>query len=363
MQSNLFQFEAGKKPKPPLKELPTYYFPSKLTNPKRWDVTYGTICIRSSREWAYDEHGTVEAFNVSPDLEKRPCALGSYSGGCGHIVNAKHLALELREQILKMLEGGAEPKNIRIFWSPRARELYKERVGKQIVPELTDEEIRKVFLEDVKNSYNIWVGYEHFDPTKKWSTQIIYRHGGHWCDCQPLEVYLWHLEKTMKHKDLVAFLNKSRKQGLRSHLNYELGIQQKHLEDLDKPDWSNHFTLLEELTKDIEYAKRGEVSQKDWGSCLWQGCPNHELDTEEEIVHYSKALGLDRITPIVILQLTLLYQDLISQVDAAKLPEKSSFQYRKQNNRGCRRIDEQQERSPQDIAKWKKILKEKYTLG
>jgi len=361
-QATLFQFKYGQKPKPPLKELPTYYFPSKLTNPKRWNVTWGNIYIRSSREWGY-QNEIVEAFNVDPELEKRPCALGSYSGGGAHVVNVKHLALELREQILLMLEEGAEPRGIRIFWSPRARELYKERFGKQVVPDFTAREIRKVFVEDVKKSYNIWVDYEHFDPKKRWATQIIYKQGGgHWINDAPLEVYIWHLQKTMKHKKLVVFLDKSRTKGLRSHLNYLLNIQRKTLKDLEKPDWSNHFSLLEQLREDIEYAQNGEVSKKDWQSCVWQGDPDHELDVEEEIIRYSKALGLRRETPNVILQLTLAYQDIISQVDPSKLPEKSSQRYKNHSKESVREIDATRKRSRRDIANWKKILREKYKL-
>ena len=356
LQATLFQFKNGQKPKPPLKELPSYYFPSKLTNPKRWNVTWGNIYIRSSREWGYNENESTEAFNVSPELEKRPCALGSYSGGGAHVVNVKHLALELREQILHMLEEGAEPRNIRIFWSPCACELYKERVGKQVVPDFTAREIRKVFVEDVKKSFNIWVGYEHFDPKKRWATQIIYKQGGgHWINDTPLEVYIWHLQKVMKRKELVTFLDKSRTKGLRSHLNYLLGIQRKNLEDLEKPDWSNIFSLLEQLREDIKYAQNGEVSKKDWQSCVWQGEPDQELDTEEEIIRYSKALGLRRETPNVILQLTLAYQDMISQVDPWKLPEKSSRKYRKHSEEDASAIDARR-RSRRDIAKWKKIL-------
>ena len=358
-QTSLLQFRHGQKPKPPLKQLPTYYFSLKQTGGARlWNITHGEIYVRSSLEWAYDATEQIEAFDVMPSLERRPCELGSYSGGGGHVINAKHLALELRTQILKMLNSGANAKNIRIFWSPRARELYEERVGRIIIPEITSEQIRKAFVEDVKREYSIWVAYD-FDPAKKWSTQIIYPREGVWRE-PSLEVYIWHIKKTMKHRELVAFLNKSRTKGLQSHLNYLLRIQQSNLKDLDKPDVLNHYTQLEELSKDLEFARNGQVSKDDWGRCLWQGDPHNELDTEKEIIRYSEMLGLKRESPDILMRLFLLYQNMIQQIDPKKLPAKSSFKYKRLQKIGSD-LEVQSKRSPQDIEKWKKILKENYS--
>ena len=255
--------------------------------------------------------------------------LGSMSGGGGALYNAKHIALSVKHFITEALHYSENfesdrivtRKNIKVEWTERAKTLWKQTVGKKIIPEAVfghamnleyaDQLLLKIQPNDTTN---VWRGLENYNVQNYEIEDCLgsMRHG------EALDYCIWLYEKAgKKRKEIISILEKSRQFGF--NILYDAALRER-IWNLKQAEEAKDI-VVREATR----ARNREMLQSEWldphSSIMWRyDWVWHLLDDEANIQKWAKLIGVEYECPDKALEIFEQAVTAFESVDINSLP-------------------------------------------
>ena len=269
----------------------------------------------------------IPYFHTSFGIQRANFGTGSMSGGGGAFYNAKHIALSVKHFIREALHYGESEermvarKNIKVEWTEKAKTLWKQTVGKKIIPEtvfgrsMNLEYAEQLLLKIQPNdTTNVWRGLENYNVQNYEFEDCLgsMRHG------EVLDYCIWLYEKAgKKRKEIISILENSR----------QLGFRVLHDSSMRQRDW--YIREAEEakniVVKEATRARNREMLKSEWldshSAIMWRyDWVWHLLDEEANIQKWANIIGVEYECPDKALEIFEQATAALESVDVDSLP-------------------------------------------